>query len=784
MRRTWIWLAGSLLWATPAGAQMPHPPMPHPMMHEAGRITGMCRMAGGTPVEGVRVRIADANVSAMTGADGRFSLGPLPRGQYVVEIARIGFRPARRTVDLASPRDTVIDFDLIPAPVTVDAVVVEAFAQEDSRTHELANVLRVPPVGTANVSTVTPHDIAAVHARDPWDLLRQTTGLEVHHQGQGPGFASNAVIRGFTSDHSADVALMIDGVPVNEPVNGHQEGLADWNLLLADAIADVQVIKGPISPLFGNFAAGGAVNVNTKASAAHPSVGLEGGSYGYTAGTATTGFERGPWGGFFALRGARTAGWRENSGYRIGQLLARANRRISSALLLDASAQLYGTDWSSPGYLSLPDFEQGLFTLARDPTDGGDKWRAAGRLAAQLTTDRLSWQTNLWAYRSRWSLFLNIPSLGSEMEGLGTQTEDLDHRSALGLKSVTRWTTGPWEFLAGVEAQRQHANYDLYQTVERVRDLTMHRYTATFLNGAAFASAATTLGRVVRVEGALRTDLLGVRTTDQLTRTSLPEPSHQVLSPKFGAVYYARPDWHFYGSVARGFRSAPGFIRDPTLDPVSVWAFEAGSRFARRTFQTSASVFRLETTRERLLNPITLRVESDGRSIREGIEVELSVRPVQLLQLHTHWTLNTKGVFFLPDSGMSVIADRLALQLTGGEGAAGSLAALHDEGMGDKVPGVADYVGRLGLNFYPFPKLELDGWVTVTGPYIPMGEPDVVVPTHALANIQINVPVTDRLQLSLGLDNLTNTRGPELRASGFVTPCQGRTLHLSVHSQF
>ena len=57
--------------------------------------------------------------------------------------------------------------------------------------------------------TVSPSVIQQTNAIDQYDLLRQTAGVEVHDQGQGPGFASDAVIRGFTSDHSSDVLLVV-----------------------------------------------------------------------------------------------------------------------------------------------------------------------------------------------------------------------------------------------------------------------------------------------------------------------------------------------------------------------------------------------------------------------------------------------------------------------------------------------------------------------------------------------------------------------------------------------
>jgi outer membrane cobalamin receptor len=99
--------------------------------------------------------------------------------------------------------------------------------------------------------SVSPQDIARTPATSPWEMLRQTAGVEVHIQGQGPGFASDASVRGFSSDHSTDLALWIDGVPVNEPVNGHAEGYNDWSLIFPQVIQDLYVIKGPTSALFG-----------------------------------------------------------------------------------------------------------------------------------------------------------------------------------------------------------------------------------------------------------------------------------------------------------------------------------------------------------------------------------------------------------------------------------------------------------------------------------------------------------------------------------------------------
>ena len=86
-------------------------------------------------------------------------------------------------------------------PITLQAITVAA---TPSRRDEPSASLRIAPA----LIQQTPYFNA-------YDLLRQTAGIEVHDQGQGPGFASDASVRGFSSDHSTDIALWVDGVPNN-----------------------------------------------------------------------------------------------------------------------------------------------------------------------------------------------------------------------------------------------------------------------------------------------------------------------------------------------------------------------------------------------------------------------------------------------------------------------------------------------------------------------------------------------------------------------------------------
>ena len=264
-----------------------------------------------------------------------------------------------------------------------------------------------------------------------------------------------------------------------------------------------------------------------------------------------------------------------------------------------------------------------------------------------------------------------------------------------------------------------------------------------------------------------------------MTRLYLPVTSHTVLGPKFGAVLYARGNLQFYGSAARGFRSAPATIGQPTRAPVTVWALEGGARFSTKPIDGSAAFFRLNTQNELVFNPVTLETEDTGHSIREGVEWEIELRPVPQFEFETHFTWNTKGRFFTADTTAQPGASIGPLLSVSGGGS--TTAVLHDEGAGKVVEGVADYSGRIGFTVRPTLPTWISTWATVMGPYVPLGEPDAKTTAYGIGNIQAGARITDRIELTFGLDNVLNQRAPELRASGAVNPVAPRTMHLNVN---
>lgn len=111
------------------------------------------------------------------------------------------------------------------------------------------------------------------------DVLRDSPGISVK-QGNGPRDFGIS-IRGSNARNGfgiRNIVIFDDGFPVAQP-----DGLSRSDLIDPHAYGAVDVIRGPSSALYGNFATGGAINFRTRPGGAIDGVeyGIDGGSYGY-----------------------------------------------------------------------------------------------------------------------------------------------------------------------------------------------------------------------------------------------------------------------------------------------------------------------------------------------------------------------------------------------------------------------------------------------------------------------------------------------------------------------
>jgi outer membrane receptor for Fe3+-dicitrate len=633
-----------------------------------------------------------------------------------------------------------------------------------------------PPVATREVDSLT---LKRTQAGDSWDLIRRTAGIEVHQQGQGPGFASDAVIRGFTSDHSSDVLLVIDGVPVNLPLHGHVEGYSDWNVLLPAAAVELRVIHGPASPLYGDFSFGGVVEVTTPwGRTGPPSAAIRATSFGDLEGWTLAGRSSESGGWMAGGRLERHDGWRPNSAYGLGNAILRGRTRAGAGTL-EGGLLLYGSSWDSPGFLSIDDFNAGRLRVAGDSSDGGSAARVIGQgRYTRLLAPHLGFSVLGWGQALRSTVFLNIPE-GDELR----QTGEFDRRLAAGGEAQLNWHTTVGDLSLGAGGRYDAVRYRRTETENRQLTGTASSYAGSFGAGYGFARWRELIGPV-QIDFGLRVDALHYRVRDRLAGRAAQSHTALVLGPKLGARYLASDRLAVLASVSRGFRGAPGVIADPALPPQTAWAKELGLEYFPGAARVRLSLFRFDVSHERIQDPISLTITDAGRSFRQGAELDALV-PLGPVRLTAAATFNDAE---LKTAGRQDgrTADGLLASLDHlPSGRPADLPSFHVVPLepGDRLPGVSRYLARLGLETDLTRRVMVGGLLRLNGPFTPIGEPTVRTRVYPLVDLQGSlVTGWHGWTLDWELQNVFNTKYPEVRASGYLNPGDLRVLRIAFRS--
>jgi len=128
-----------------------------------------------------------------------------------------------------------------------DTMVVTASATE-------VNLKDAP----ASISVITAEDIKRKPVQNLKDVLRDVPGVQLTNEGDNRKGIS---LRGLDSSYTL---ILIDGKRVNSRNAVFRHNDFDLNWIPADAIERIEVVRGPMSSLYGSDALGGVVNIITR----------------------------------------------------------------------------------------------------------------------------------------------------------------------------------------------------------------------------------------------------------------------------------------------------------------------------------------------------------------------------------------------------------------------------------------------------------------------------------------------------------------------------------------
>ena len=280
----------------------------------AGNITGNVRDSSGAAVHNAEVLLATPGMAvvatARSDADGRFTIVAPVTGRYLLIVRAPAFGESRQavTVDGSSsdPVSIVLQIGGFEEEVTVSAI----------RDH--VDSLRV---AAQPVNVITAEEIAERVQTVVAQAVQGEAGVQL--QRTSPTMAG-IFVRGLTGNK---VNVFIDGVRYS---NGAQRGGVNTflDLIEPEALATIEVLRGPSSAQYGSDALGGSIHFFSKP----PSLGVEGSPRWGGTGVISTGTGH-RYGG-----GAATAAYRGNGIGVTGTFSGRSVGRIRTGDGVDSHA--------------------------------------------------------------------------------------------------------------------------------------------------------------------------------------------------------------------------------------------------------------------------------------------------------------------------------------------------------------------------------------------------------------------------------------------------------------
>jgi hypothetical protein len=567
-----------------------------------------------------------------------------------------------------------------------------------------ADAIAAQPVGAASEQNVSGADINARPFTRPAEALEEAPGLIVT-QHSGEGKANQYFLRGFNLDHGTDLAIMLDGMPMNMRTHGHGQGYADLNFLIPELVSGMNVRKGPYFADQGDFASAGALSIDIINFVARPMASVTVGSFGYKRFLGIGSAKVGDGNLLFAGEvGTYNGPWTNPDDMRKfnGVLRYSQGDRDNG---FSVTGMAYSNKWNSTDQVPLRAITSGLIGRygALDPTDGGNAWRfSVSSRWAQTTADSAS-RIDVYAVRSNLNLYNNFEYFLSDPVN-GDQFHQHDLRTVAGFAAShtikSSFGSLPVETTFGVQGRADDIQVSLNNTVQR-RFLSNTRTDFVKENSiAVYAQSTVHWTNWLRSTVGWRGDLYNAQVKSIFDPANSGSANAAVGSPKLSLVFGPFAKTEFFINAGYGFHSndARGVTitqapNDPTT-PVNASPFlvrTKGAEIGARTrlingLDSSIALFVLTADSENLFSGDAGDTSPSGPTRRIGFEWTNDYRPLSWLAFEADLAVSSAR-FTRYDSDQAATYAALA----------GYPQAQIGNAPGYYVPGAAGTVATLGV---------------------------------------------------------------------------------------
>ncbi len=600
------------------------------------------------PIAGAMVQLlSNLQLGTSSNIEGKFSL-KINSANDSLKISLIGYT----TTKVAGASDLVIS--LVPNAHQLQSVVVTANREASLRTQS--------PVAISKLSAKL---IDESKANQVFEIINKTPGVIMpSYNNEQHGMAIRQPM-----GTSAYYLYMEDGVPIRPLGIFNHNALLEINQF---AISSIEVVKGPVSSIYGPEAVGGAINFIMQRPTSVPTakIGVQFDNWGFRRVQFGAGAKIKKFGFYIGgLSSQQTNSWMAASDYDKTSVNARLEysftdktRLIGNFIYGQYYAQMSGsvdsTMFYSRRYVSTSDFTYRKSDAYRSRITLEHDWNSNSKSFITLFQRNNKHGQNP-SYAIRWNPIPSatndpkkargeINSNNFESYGLIAQhSQKFDFLNskliAGGVLDLTR--NDYWSYRIDLNAQLNSTNKFVEKyTIEKERpEIPIANYNGDIKNYAGYVQYDFELLRKLRFSVGGRYDVMDLDYINNVNATS-GNITYRRFTPKVGVTYDLGNDRGLYANFSQGF-SPPSltaiFRPKPNTDPVEFYTnlnpayfnnYEIGgwASLLNHKIYVDVSLYQMDGRNE-LLNirqaDNSFDYQSAGKTLHRGVEFGLNAKP-------------------------------------------------------------------------------------------------------------------------------------------------------------
>ena len=289
------------------------------------------------------------------------------------------------------------------------------------------------------LSSIVQIDLETNPINSSQEILRKVPGLIIG-QHAGGGKAEQLFLRGFDIDHGTDVALSVDGMPVNMVSHAHGQGYSDLHFLIPETIEKINFGKGPYYSDHGDFNTAGFVDFRTKSSLDNSTISFTAGQFNTlrTLGMFNLLENKASQNAYVALEYIETDGPFESpQNFDRLNLMGKYNAYLNDNSKLGLTVSHFTSKWDASGQIPVREVNNGNISNfgAIDDTEGGYTSRSNANVQFSTILDNdIAMQSNVFYSKYNFELYSNFTFFLEDPVN-GDQIKQKENRDIFGLNT-------------------------------------------------------------------------------------------------------------------------------------------------------------------------------------------------------------------------------------------------------------------------------------------------------------------------------------------------------------